>query len=193
MEGLTEFLQSSTIHGLSYIPRTRGPVKCFWMFVISTGFIGAATLIKQSFESWYLNPVFTTIQTLPITQIDFPKVTVCPPRNTFTNLNYDLLRVENVTLEPEARQELLQYLPEALYDGNFEEKLNLYKSFYHNDSFKDWYHGHTQISLPYIYKERLTFESVTHAVSGVVSTPFFREESENIYIIFISLVMKKEL
>ena len=47
--------------------------------------------------------------------------------------------------------------------------------------------------MPYIYKERLTFESVTHAVSGVVSTPFFREESENIYIIFISLVMKKEL
>ena len=146
--------------------------------------MGAAILIKESFESWYINPVFTTIETLPITEIDFPKVTVCPPRKTFTNLNYDLLRVDNLTLSLEVRRQLLQYLPESVYDGNFDEKLKLYKRFYGNDSYRDWYLGHSEISLPYIYKERLTYESITHAVSGQVSTPLFREESKNIYLIF---------
>ena len=175
MDGVTEFLKSSTIHGLSYIPHTRALLTCFWMFVISTGFIGAGILIKQSFESWHVNPVFTTIETLPISEIDFPKVTVCPPRNTFTNLNYDLLRIGNLTVKEETKRELLQYLPEALYDGNFEEKLKLYKSFHGKDSYKNWYMGYTEISLPYTYKGRLTLESMTHALSGVVSTPHFRE------------------
>ena len=175
MEGITEFLRSSTIHGLSYIPGTKGLVRSFWMFVISSGFIGAGILIKQSFESWSINPVFTTIETLPISELSFPKVTVCPPRNTFTNLNYDLSRIENMSLAKDTKLSLLSYLPEALYDANFNEKLNLYKSF-HGQSYRNWYLGYSAISLPYIYKERMTYESITYAVSGVVSTPYFEEQ-----------------
>ena len=35
----------------------------------------------------------------------FPKVTVCPPRNTFTDLNYDLQMVENKTMENKSTSE----------------------------------------------------------------------------------------
>ena len=178
MDSIREFLKSSTIHGLSHITETKGLVRCFWMFVISTGFIGSGVLIKQSFESWSTNPVFTTIETLPITEIEFPKVTVCPPRKTFTNLNYDLDKIGNKTIDEETKQNLLQYLPEAIYDANFDEKLRLYQSFLGKESYRNWYLGSSGISLPYYSDERLTYETDTYATSGIVSTPFFVEPFE---------------
>ena len=91
MDKLRDFLESSTIHGLNYVSTTRKSVRLFWVVVVFTGFTLAAMLINQSFEDWSENPVKTTIETLPISQITLPKVTVCPPKNTYTNLNYDLM------------------------------------------------------------------------------------------------------
>ena len=88
------FLESSTIHGLSYISSSRSLCgKIFWLFVVLTGFTCALLLIHQSFDSWNQSPIKTTIENRPIEEIHFPKVTVCPPRNTFTNLNYDLMNM----------------------------------------------------------------------------------------------------
>merc|ERR1712024_378101 len=66
-------------------------------------------MISQSFDNWSESPVKTTIETVPITEISLPKVTVCPPKNTFTNLNYDLMMLENMTLENDTRDELTQF------------------------------------------------------------------------------------
>ena len=98
MEGVNIFLESSTIHGLTHIYTTRKYARLFWSLVVITGFIIASLLIKESFHSWSESPVKTTIETLPISEIKFPKVTVCPPKNTFTDLNYDLMMTENITL-----------------------------------------------------------------------------------------------
>ena len=76
MEGVRTFLESSTIHGLSHISTTRKYVRLFWSFVVITGFLGASLLIKESFDSWSEIPVMTNIETVPITDIEFPKVTV---------------------------------------------------------------------------------------------------------------------
>ena len=64
-------------------------------------------LINQSFVTWAETPISTNIETLPITELPFPKVTVCPPKNTLTNLNYDLEKlarntIENVTVTNES-------------------------------------------------------------------------------------------
>ena len=109
MDRVTLFLESSTIHGLSYISTTRKFVRLFWVLVVITGFIGAAFIIKESFDSWSESPVKTTIETLPISDIKLPKVTVCPPKNTFTDLNYDLMMTENKTLTEEMRDEMFKY------------------------------------------------------------------------------------
>ena len=103
MEGVRTFLESSTIHGLGYIPATRKLVKLFWMAVVITGFTCASTMIYQSFQDWQDNPVTTTIDTSPIKEITFPKVTVCPPKKTYTDLNYELLRIKNHTLDKHTR------------------------------------------------------------------------------------------
>ena len=78
--------------------------------------MGAGFLIKESFNSWSESPIKTTIETLPISKIKFPKVTVCPPKNTFTDLNYDMMMTEHITLTEEIRDEMFKYAVEVRSD-----------------------------------------------------------------------------
>ena len=91
MEYVANFLESSTIHGLAYIATSRKYVRLFWIVVVIAGFTVAGILIQTSFQSWNDSPVKTTIETHSISKITFPKVTVCPPKNTYTDFNYDLM------------------------------------------------------------------------------------------------------
>ena len=115
MNGVKEFLESSTIHGLAHISSNRRILRLFWIFVVIAGFSGAAALIKQSFDGWASSPVSTTIETHPITDMDFPKVTVCPPENSYTSLNPDILMIRNLTLDKEQdiRQKLKEFVPQG--------------------------------------------------------------------------------
>ena len=112
MEHFRSFLESSTIHGLSYISTTGKYVRLFWILVVLSGFAGAGIIIYQSFEAWDESPVKTTIETRPISEITFPVVTVCPPKNTFTDLNHDLMILQNMTLDNSTRRELLSIMPQ---------------------------------------------------------------------------------
>ena len=106
MEGIQSFFEFSTIHGLSYISTSRKFVRLFWIMVVIAGFTGAGVLIYTSFQSWDESPVKTTIETLPIRDFKFPKLTVCPPKDTYTNLNYGLSMTKNMTLDNDTRKEL---------------------------------------------------------------------------------------
>ena len=119
MEGVRTFFESSTIHGLTYIATTRKYVRIFWILAVITGFMGASLIIKESFESWSESPVKTTIETLPISDIKFPKITVCPPKNTFTDLNYDLMITENLTLSDKMRDDMFKYALKVINKGIF--------------------------------------------------------------------------
>ena len=82
MEILREFLESSTIHGISYISTAQtGLGKAFWSLVVIISFLGAIYLIHDSYSDWQESPIATTISTHPIAELDFPTVTVCPPRH----------------------------------------------------------------------------------------------------------------
>ena len=104
MSVLTSFLENSSIHGLGFIAQTRAFARVFWVIVVICGFTLASQIIMISFKNWADNPVTTTIETLPIAKVPFPRITVCPPKNTFTNLNYDLLFASNVSMSKEKRQ-----------------------------------------------------------------------------------------
>ena len=118
MEHVRTFLESSTIHGLTYISTTRKYARIFWILVVISGFVGASLLIKESFGSWSESPVKTTVETLPIADMKLPKVTVCPPKNTFTDLNYDLMMTENMTLTEEMRDEMFNYAIEVINEDS---------------------------------------------------------------------------
>ena len=175
----TDFLESSSIGGLNHIATGRKYIRLFWILVVLTGFIGAGVLIYQSFESWQESPVKTTIETLPISQITLPKVTVCPPKNTYTDLNYDLMMTENMTLDDDTRNVLMNYAKELLYENLYEEIIKNISMVEENDRYYNWYHGYTKIEIPvdnYYDTGSVEYNVNTAATSGTISTKYFGDK-----------------
>ena len=175
MEGVKEFLESSTIHGLVYISTTRRLVRLLWLSVVIGGFIGAGVLIQESFSSWATSPVSTTIQTLPISDLDFPNVTVCPPRNSFTSLYPDLLRSRNITLGEAERKKLVT---DGVFDGVYNTRYPQFLAFRQQKYF-NWYRGISREFIEYydIYDDDVEVDKEYHIettdLTGSVSTPYF--------------------
>ena len=103
----SEFLESSTIHGLVYIGTSRiKPIKLAWLIIVCICFYLAVYLTLDAFRSWEASPINTSTESLPISEVDFPEVAVCPPPGTNTALNYDIMAARNVTLDQKTRGEL---------------------------------------------------------------------------------------
>ena len=60
--------------------------------VVCTGFVGAGVLIGKSYKEWQEAPIATSITTHPIDHLDFPAVTICPPKGSNTALYHDLVK-----------------------------------------------------------------------------------------------------
>ena len=184
MEGVKEFLECSTIHGLSFIAGNRQLVRLLWICVVIAGFTGSFILIHQSFSSWSDSPISTTIETLPISELEFPNVTVCPPKNSFTSLNPDLVMARNINFEQEKRLELSDSVVPALFDASYNSK---YKEFmeYRQDQYIDWYNGiSSTTNLPFDSGfirggKRRKYDVLTEKHSGTFSTPYFRQPLSN--------------
>ena len=181
MEGARTFLETSTIHGFSYIATSRKYARLFWIVIVSFGFTTAGYLIHKSFQSWAESPVKTTIETFPISKIRFPKVTVCPPKNSFTDLNYDLMMADNISLTDEMKDELYEFAWESI-----EEYLGLIKlyNFQERNQVYNWYFGFSKVSIPFGFTYP-THLIETSAISGAVFTNYFGEQFNS------NLVLKK--
>ena len=171
MGELTIFLESSSINGLNHVAKTKNFLKFFWMFVVLSGFVGAGILMYQSFQSWSENPVSTITETLPISEITFPKVTVCPPKKTNTDLNYDLMLAENILLDNQTREELLQYAYQLLFEAHFNESLDIQSNIKESDKFYNWYQGFSVIQIPFFdtnLGKNVNFFTITSVNHGTV-------------------------
>lgn len=141
------------------------------------GFCAAGFLINESFQSWADSPVKTTIETLPISDLKFPKVTVCPPKNTFTDLNYDVTMTENMTLKSE--EEFQKYVTNLVENHVF---LDEFDELEDNDKFYNWYNGYTWFYISPQYKKKgsysysTTYFLSTSSTSGTISTKYFGEK-----------------
>ena len=174
MERVNAFLESSTIHGLNHISTSRKYARAFWILVVLAGFTAAGYLIQTSFQSWAESPIKTTIETLPISEIKFPKVTVCPPKNTYTDLNYDLMLAENFTLTEEMKDKLLRYLEKVLDEHTYTDGLEVLQE---DDRFYNWYYGYSKVICTRVNSEgQLDYRLETSATSGVVTTQYFEEQ-----------------
>ena len=174
MELVRTFLESSSIHGLSYIASTRKLSRVFWMLVVIVGFSLAVSLIYASFQSWTHNPVTTTMETLHLSQMLLPKVTVCPPKNTFTDLNPELMLIENETLTDENREMLKKYAEDIINEHVF---LDTFDKFKEENRYHNWYHGLTEIKFPKDTTLGGIVSTVyTSATQGIVRTKYFGKE-----------------
>ena len=184
MEHIKNFLETSTIHGLTYISTTKKFVRIFWTLVVIAGFTGAGVIIYQSFQAWKESPIKTTMESKPIREMTLPKVTVCPPKDTYTDLNYDLTRTKNMTLKNDTKDELTEIAVMLLYDQLFDSIMKNLSDFHEEERYYNWYHGYTEITLPrfrygtsYTYGERGTnYMMSTTSTSGTFATPHFGEK-----------------
>ena len=114
---LCEFLESSTIHGLVHISTSTSRIaRAAWFVIVVACFAYAVNMISSSYKDWQESPVSTTITTHPITELEFPTVTVCPPRGSNTALNHLLEKVKDVNFTKEERQELLDISKEVFIE-----------------------------------------------------------------------------
>ena len=112
-----EFLESSTIHGLVHISTAKSrAARAVWVAIVVACFAIAISMITSSYKEWQESPVSTTITTHPITELEFPTVTVCPPRGSNTALNHLLEKVKDVNFTKEERQELLDISKEVFIE-----------------------------------------------------------------------------
>ena len=172
MESLKNFLESVSIGGLSHISSTRKYARIFWIGVVLISNMLASFMIYESFIDWAENPIRTTVETKPISQLKLPNMTVCPPQNTFTDMNYDLMMVENKTLSEKERYELFEYAVELIEEHVFMDNLNKLQE---KNRFFNWYHGYSVMpKMQYMNKNDMTlrdyplywrYEMITAAAS----------------------------
>ena len=125
-----EFLEGSTIHGLNHIASSARFIRLAWFVIVFLGFSLAGVLIWNSFDNWQQNPVATTISTYPIQQVSFPKIYVCPPKHTYTNLNQDIVDMKNVSLTDDQANEvktLLELKIEQMEKENIVEETDSFE------------------------------------------------------------------
>ena len=182
MEVVWTYIQNASISGLNHIREsTTKLAKLFWITIVLMGFLISIVMIHESFIEWSNNPVLTTVETRPISEIKLPKVTVCPPKNTFTDLNYDLIKVaEKVTLTDDKRKEIFYELVEIIEeDDSFID--NMYQINEEN-RFYNWYHRYTLMYHPkedkseFIYSDNNDVkvqQIYTYATSGVITSKHY--------------------
>ena len=148
MDIVKDYLESSTIHGLVYIS-TAKKLRLFWIFVVLASFSYSSLTIYNSFQSWADNPISTTIEIKSIADLKLPKVTVCPPKNTFTNLNYDIVKSKGVNMNNHTKTLTLNTSKMIMQEIDFENAWEDQTSFLEKDKFQNRYDG---VSVTDFYK-----------------------------------------
>ena len=114
---LKEFLDNSTIHGLVHISTAKSRAsRAAWVAIVVACFAFAIYMIVSSYKKWQESPVSTTITTHPITELEFPTVTVCPPWGSNTALNHLLHKVRDVNFTDEMRTTLRSIAKEVFIE-----------------------------------------------------------------------------
>ena len=180
LKGIKEFLDTSTIHGLAYISSTKGPPKVFWTTVVVCSFLTAGLMISSSFSNWFDNPIATTEKTLSVKEVTFPTITVCPPRNTFTNLNWDLIKGQNLTIDEQTKNSMRYTMYEVIH-GEFVKETMAAFAFYNEESkSRNYYHGYDELrwieDVSTDAKKPLLLSPSSAAVNDSVRSPYFGEQ-----------------
>ena len=176
MNLMREFLETSTIHGLTHIATARSPLaKAAWVITVTVSFAFSFYMITTSWVEWDKNPVSTTITTHPIDDLLFPKVTVCPPNGSNTVLNYVLERVKTNNLTLEERNRLKNISNNVFVQGPFKKYADELVASLNHDNLRSLYKG--EVSLP-VADDLYTFSINSSSVEGSFCTPGFFNETE---------------
>ena len=182
-----EFLESSTIHGLTHISTGKTAfVRILWAAIVIFCFCTGFSLIAQAFHSWELSPVITSVDTKPIGQVSFPEITLCPPQGSNTALNIDLVAMEDVELSEDDRENLIEVTLTDLYNSSIAKFTEEQSDFHPVEVIKRVYGGKQDLRMAYIspgyfydgiwYPDIIKFDATANmdgALAGDYRTPGF--------------------
>ena len=197
---LDYFLKSSSIAGLSHVSNEKHVSRLFWIFAVASSFLTSVYLINQSFQMWSESPVTTLIETLPSSKLSFPKISVCPPKYTDTNLNADIVSSDGKELTKEQRKYLLQFVEESLLNLMFDETMSKVNFLMEERKYYNFYHGYSELdrTSQTDMKYRLYFNTI--ATEGTVYSRNFgrtvssiENETENMIWIYINIIVPEEV
>ena len=79
LSGLNNFAEETSIHGFAYLTRARVvPTRVIWTVLLLLAFSVATYMIVQNIEDADSHPLITTIDTISVTKVPFPAITIHP-------------------------------------------------------------------------------------------------------------------
>ena len=168
-----EFLENSTIHGLVHVSTAKSrAARAGWVAIVVSCFSIAISMITSSYKEWQESPVSTTITTHLITELEFPAVTVCPPRGSNTALNHLLEKVKDVNFTDEERNELLDISKEVFLEIPNKKHAEHMTELLSTENMRSIANG--QARMPEIDEQGM-ITIKTYELHGSFQTPGFRD------------------
>ena len=163
-------------------------VRLSWIGIVLAGFGFSGYLINNLLDNWNQNPVETTISTYPIEKVTFPKIIVCPPKHTYTNLNFDIVHTNNASLSGEQIEDLKTLIDEKIEQAGYENIMLQVNNTGEQNQFYNWYTGLSKIEIPYFsYPHGVRTHRIkqhTYAREGIFRSPYFGEKFQKDKMIY---------
>ena len=160
---------------VSYIslkhPQTKAG-KIIWALVVVCCFIGAGYLINKSYSDWSTSPIATTISTHGIADLDFPTLTVCPPKGSHTALNYDLMKAHKDSLTLKDREFLKNYIFDIFIKLSHEDYIDIMLATANKANVRQIYNGYQSFPRP---DESNRIQIKVSNNYGQIQTPFLNQ------------------
>ena len=153
--------------------------KVVWGFVVVLGFLSAFYLINSSYAKWHVSPVSTSIETHPIAALDFPTVTVCPPKGSHTALNYDLMQADSTPLTKENKENLKKDIYKLFTEPSHQDFIRTMLAVTNPENMKQTFEGFQSFPRPFAGDKG--FEVKLGNNNGTWHTPRFGENYDQSY------------
>ena len=152
--------------------------KIAWSFIVCLCFFSAGYLIHSSYSAWQESPVSTSITTHPIADLDFPTVTVCPPKGSNTALNYDLMKADNNSLTEENREAIKKAVNDIFLKPSHKKFISQMVATGNTENLRTIYKGFQKFPKP---NEKGGLETMMSNNYGEISTPWFGKTFQEDY------------
>ena len=143
--------------------------------IVCCGFAAAGYLIGKSYKEWQKNPISTSITTRPIDDLDFPIVTVCPPKDPNTALYHDLVKAGNRTLSDKDKYTLKEAAFKIFIEKSHKEYVKQMLAISNGLNMDPVFKGLQSLPKPDMSIYANAFKILMWSQNGTIATPWFGE------------------
>ena len=147
--------------------------KALWSVIVCLGFLAAGYLIHGSYSDWQETPIATTITTHSISNLAFPTITVCPPKDSVTPLYPDLIKAGNSSLTDEEKEQLKNAAARIFIELTHPEYIRAVIDAVNPSNIRQVYEGFQSFPQPYVDSG---FTTKVWNTNGTLGTPRYGED-----------------